>query len=314
MSDKRRYYKELRISQLRALVQLARGSGFAAAANALDLSTPTVWNQIRALEDEFRQTLVEVNGRTVTLTERGKLLASLATPIVEGFDSIAERFSQEIGLATKTLSIASPSNILINELPSPFRIYRERCPEVEFSLVDMPSVAARKAVEEGEVDLAVAGLLENDLPSNMQISPVTEFPFCLVCNHDHPLLSMQRVTPKSLLKYPLILSARATNTRTRIDEILTRFGLIHRMKIACEASTKEICLQYVEMGFGITIAPLSLRYQRQLGSQSSVACNLAFRDLSKTFGTEPIVVIQRRDRYEPEHQSAFRDLVCKQVD
>jgi DNA-binding transcriptional LysR family regulator len=314
MSDKRRYYKELRMSQLQAFVQLARGNGFAAAANELELSTPTVWNQVRALEDEFGQTLVQVKGRTVTLTEHGKLLASLVSPIVEGFESLAERFAQEVGLATKTLAIASPSNILINELPSPFRIYRERCPEVEINLVDMPSVAARRAVEEGEVDLAVAGLLDNDLPSNMEVIPVTDFPFCIACNHDHPLLSTPRVTPKSIVKHSLILSAKGTNTRTRIDEVFARYGLIDQMNVACEASTKEICLQYVEMGFGITIAPLSQRYQRQVGSPSSGARNLAFRDISKTFGREPIVVIRRRDRYEPEHQITFRDLVCKNVD
>lgn len=317
MPEKRRYYKELRISQLRAFLHLARSGGFAAAATQLDLSTPTVWNQIRALEDEFKLKLVDVSGRTVHLTEHGKRLANLATPVVEGFDSLAERYAEEAGMLPKKLSIASPSNILVNELPSPFRTYRERYPEVELNLIDVPSVTARKLVEEGGVDIAVAGLIDRDMPADMEINRVTEFPFVLACQQGHPLLAMERITPKSIVKYPLILSSEGTNTRRRIDQIFGRSDLTNRMKIACQTSTKELCLQYVEMGFGVTIAPLSPRYlsrAKSLVSDSNDSSKLAFRDLSKIFGTEPIVVMHRSDRYEAEHQKAFRELVIQLVD
>ncbi|MEM9368909.1 MAG: LysR family transcriptional regulator [Planctomycetota bacterium] len=312
MPDKRRYYKELRISQLRAILHLARSGGFASTAAHLELSTPTVWNQIRALESEFELKLVEVTGRSVVLTDHGRRLVDLATPIVDGFDSLAKRFAEETGRASRHLSIASPSNILINEIPWPFRVYRGRYPEVELSLVDLPSIQAKQAVQEGDVDLAIAGLIDDSLPKGLGADSVAEFPFVLACQREHPLLSMNRITAKSLVKYPLILSAEGTNTRTRIDSVLRNAGVHEKANLVCEASTKDLCLQYVDLGFGITIAPLSPTYQQRIASQTPSLNNLVFRDLSKTFGTEPIVVMYRHDRYEPEHQKAFRSLVCSQ--
>ena len=89
---KRRYFKQLRIAQFRAMLELSRGKGFAAAATVLDLATPSVWQQVRALEDEFDVQLVEVNGQQVTLTDHGRLMVELATPVVDGFDGIIEQF------------------------------------------------------------------------------------------------------------------------------------------------------------------------------------------------------------------------------
>ena len=82
MPSKRRYFKQLRIAQFRAMVELSRGKGFAAAAANLDLATPSVWQQVRALEDELNVTLVDVNGQQVTLTEQGKLERD--PPLAEG--------------------------------------------------------------------------------------------------------------------------------------------------------------------------------------------------------------------------------------
>jgi hypothetical protein len=64
---KRRYFKELKMSQLRAMTALADGRGFAGAAALLDVATPSVWQQIRGLEDEFKVSLVEVDGQKVRL-------------------------------------------------------------------------------------------------------------------------------------------------------------------------------------------------------------------------------------------------------
>ena len=66
-AEPRRYFKELRFRQLRALVELAQKGSFTAVAETLKLSVPSAWQQIRALEEEFGTTLVRQNGKTVTL-------------------------------------------------------------------------------------------------------------------------------------------------------------------------------------------------------------------------------------------------------
>lgn len=313
MPPKRRYYKELRISQLRAIAALARSRSFAGAAVALDLATTSVWQQVRGLEAEYGVALVEVNGQQVTLTEQGRLLAELSESVVQGFDSIRERFTEQSRLIPRRLTIAGPGNVLVNELPAPLRRYRELHPDVELSLIDTPSNPARQRLEDGEVDLAVVGQLDTAFPSTLAADTITSFPFMLVCPSDHPVLSGSRIGPKSLARFPMVMSSIGTNTRRRIDEVFARAGVENKLRIVFETSTKELLLQYVRMNFGISVVPISPRYRAQADAPYGDLRNLTFRDASGIFGIEHIVILRRRHRHEPDFQRAFRDIVMNSL-
>ena len=313
MPKRRRYYKELRISQLRAVMQIAQGKGFARAAAELGLTSPSVWQQVRGLEDEFGISLVEVEGQQVTLTEQGQILADLSGPIVRGFDSLREQFTELTQMQAHKLSVAAPGNVLVNELPSPIRKYREQHPEIELSLIDIPSNPARKLLEDGEVDLAVVGQLQKNFPTSLIADHVTSFPFTLVCRSNHPILESKRIGPKQMSHYPLVMSSIGTNTRHRVDEVFAKAGLQDQLRIAFVTSTKELLLQYVQMNFGIAVVPVSPRYRAVVDSPYGDIRQLAFRDVSKVFGYEHIVILRRKLRHEPPHQQAFRETVLSSL-
>jgi DNA-binding transcriptional LysR family regulator len=314
MNSKRRYFKQVRMAQFRAMLELSRGKGFAAAAEALDLATPSVWQQVRALEDEFGVALIEVNRQHVSLTEQGRLLVDLAEPVVHGFDSLLEQFNEQSKTIPRRLAVASPASILVNELPAPICEYYRRYGDVELSLIDVASNAARKLLEDGEVDLAVAGQLETSFPSTLSADPITSFPFMLVCPEEHPILAFKRISPKTLARFPLVMSSAGTNTRIRVDQVLADAGLLDKRRIVCETSTKDLLLQFVQFGFGIAIVPISPRYNVQSDSPYANTQRLVFRDLSDVFGHEQIVILRRRHRREPPHQKAFREIVMQSVD
>ena len=75
----RRHFKEMRFRQLRALVELAAQGSYAGAAGALGVAVPSVWQQVRALEEEFGVQLVAAEGKRVSLTDDGLLLMGLAS-------------------------------------------------------------------------------------------------------------------------------------------------------------------------------------------------------------------------------------------
>lgn len=313
MSSKRRYFKQLRIAQFRAIIELSRCKGFAAAAAALDLATPSVWQQIRALEDEFDASLVEVNGQQVKLTEQGQLLVELAEPIVHGFDAIVDEFTKRSRSIQHRLDVASPANILVNELPVPIHRFHEEHADVDLSLIDIPSNPARKLLEEGEVDLAVVGQLDSSFPNTLASDPIATFPFMVVCPADHPVLSIKRLGPKSLARFPLVMSSVGTNTRKRVDEVFSKAGVLDKLKIVFETSTKDLLLQYVQIGSGITIVPISPRYRAKSQAPYGDIRKLGFRDVSNMFGHEQIVILRRRHRRESPHQQAFRRIVLESI-
>src|SRR5438128_12492985 len=89
--------KELRLTQLRAFSATAAHKSFSAAARALGLAQPTVWEQVRALERDFGATLLLRRGRELVLTDEGRILLDLAGPIVAGVDSLQGLFAEKRG-------------------------------------------------------------------------------------------------------------------------------------------------------------------------------------------------------------------------
>src|SRR5437667_12108957 len=92
MAQGTRRYKELTLQQLRSLCETARQGSFVAAARTLDLSQPTVWKQVHALEREFGVKLVDPHGRGCALTAAGQLLIEMIGPAVESIAAVRERF------------------------------------------------------------------------------------------------------------------------------------------------------------------------------------------------------------------------------
>jgi DNA-binding transcriptional LysR family regulator len=85
-------YKQVTIQQLRSFCETVRLGSFAAAAAALELTHPTVWKQVHALEQRLGATLVEPYERGCRPTEAGRRFARLAGPLVAGIGSLERVF------------------------------------------------------------------------------------------------------------------------------------------------------------------------------------------------------------------------------
>ena len=114
--EERRYFKEVRFRQIRALFEISRHGSFAAAARSLGMATPSVWRQLRALEDDYGVRFVTAKGRSVRLTEDGERLMRLAAPLVEGFDSLRKLFLDLQAGAERVLRLAAPASVLNSPL------------------------------------------------------------------------------------------------------------------------------------------------------------------------------------------------------
>src|SRR6185503_5924466 len=74
-------------AQLTAFVAVAEHSSFTRAAKHLGLSTPSLSQAIRALEDGFGVRLLNRTTRSVSLTEAGEELLAHLSPVLEGVDN-----------------------------------------------------------------------------------------------------------------------------------------------------------------------------------------------------------------------------------
>lgn len=296
-------FKQVRFRQLRAFVGLAAAGSFAAAAERLGLSVPSVWQQVRALEAAFGCELVRVEGKRIALSDRGRLLLAMAAPLVSGFDELVRTLSTPPERPRRLLAIAAPFHTLEHELAGPLDRFRRHHPDIEWRLVERGSDGCIELVARGEVDVAIAGRLDDEPPPALRAERLARRPFVLACRADHDLAATTRLTLKAIAKHPLVVPAAGSGGRARFEQVFGAAGLRAGLVVAVEADSTDVLLACVRRGFGVGVAPVSpAALERAEGAGRD---GLVFRDVSRLFGHEHVDVLVRKSRHQPPHEQAF---------
>src|SRR5262249_37994406 len=283
----RRYFKEMRLQQLRGLCEIARQGSFSAAAAILRISRPAIWQQVRALEHEFEASLVERRGRKAELTEDGRLLVEIVSPMVTSFDSIKTAFKDRRGELVRHLAVTTTASLLAHELKQPVQEYLRRYPNVHLTLMDRPSPGGIALLEEGQADLGVLGHLEEEQRHPlMEYEPLFAYPFVLACHREHELAKRRTIRLQDIVRYPLVLTSEGSRSRTRVDRVLREYGLLQKRRVALDTTNGALLTDYVELGLGITVVPLSTQHPSYR--------TLHARPASQWFGEEPVVIVRRK--------------------
>jgi len=307
MPTDRRYFKEMRFRQLRALVELARHRTFSAVAVELGLSVSSTWQQVRALEEEFGVQLVVAKGHQVALTEDGRLLLALAEPLVEGFLSLRAVFQDRHSQVPRTLTVVAPAGVISNFLPKPVMLYRQKYPKVRLTLVEHPSAIAIEELKDGKADVALAGLPEGDeLPPALVMHLLARFPMQMVCPADHPLAATGKLTLKAIVQHPLVLASEGTTSRIQVNRAFAKAGLLDAMNVTMSAGRTPVVITYVKNGLGIA---LMAYVAKPKGSAKGSEPELTQRDATHLFGHEQLMIMHSKSRHELPHVRAFRELV-----
>ncbi|MCF7784569.1 MAG: LysR family transcriptional regulator [Prosthecobacter sp.] len=309
-SPVRRYFKEVRFRQIRALVELSRQGSFAATAAAMDLAVPSVWQQIRALEDEYGVQFVVAEGSKVSLTEDGRALVDLAAPLVESFDGLRAMFEDQRSTAVRTLTVVAPSAMLTGALRRPIILYRQNHPKVKLVLLDRPSYLARQVIERDEADLAIMGMATGDeVMPQFQYQPLARYAFYLMCPANHALARVRQLTLAGIVSQPLVLAPVESSSHRQIRQVFAQAGLADRMNVTMTATNRALLLNYVAIGFGIAIgtSAASIKPPKRGAGEAEVVV----REAAALFGHEEVFLVQRKGRFEPAHVRAFRELVLK---
>lgn len=298
----RSYFKEMRLQQLRSLVAIARWQSFSAAATALRISRTSVWQQVRALEQELSRSLLRIRGHRVELTADGQKLVENAAPLLAGFDSIKSVFAGPEDELHQPLVIATAPTFLIYELREPIARIHALYPKLRLNFVERNSPMALEILIQGGADLAVVAFPE-DLPKkdSLEYTPLTAYPFTLVLPPEHPLLARKQLSLRDLTRHPLILSGNVTYCRQHFDGVMGRAGLLDKLNVVMESNYPVAHFEYVRMGMGVALAPLP-------PAQPSLS-GIAMRSLAHLFGEERVFYVRRKGEFETPCAAKFREIV-----
>ena len=198
---------------------VAEELNFTRAAQRLCMSQPPLSNQIKALEEELGTSLFLRGGRTLQLTEAGKVLYRRAAQLLD----LAERTQEEVSSLAMGLSgtlclgsVAGLAPFLAARWLSGFR---EEYPLVRFEIVNGSSDDIIDQILRGHIELGLIAAPYDD--EHLEGIPVGDEPWCAIMSRRNPLAAEpEKPLPlKELAGQPLIVPHR----RSRVDEIRSWF-------------------------------------------------------------------------------------------
>jgi len=202
--DRAMIYKDISYSQLRSYCEMARRGSMSAAARTLEVSHPTVWKQIRALEQLLGERLVDSDGRRSELTQAGRILAAIASPMVAEFESLQQRFREAYGVAQKHLTVAAPPRSYTDDMMGTIKEFRQQHPDVKLMMREVFESLGNELLEAGEVDLVIGDKKCCRRPEELAVEKLYEIEPMIIAPVGHPLATKRKITLEDLAKYPLL--------------------------------------------------------------------------------------------------------------
>lgn len=238
----------MELRQLEYFVAVAEEASFTRAAERVLVAQSGVSAQVRRLERELGQPLLDRGARAVTLTEAGAAVLPFARDALAAVAGARAAVEQLTGLHTGHVRVgmvtAGPAVTLTDMLASFHRAH----PGVEITLSESDSESLLDGVRDGTLDLACASL--GPLPAaGVEVQVIIDEPIVAAVSHEHPLASRTSITLDELGEQTLICLPRGTGIRA----ILEAAGV--RARIAFEASDPGVLAQLAARGLGVAILP-----------------------------------------------------------
>jgi DNA-binding transcriptional LysR family regulator len=223
------------------------------------VAQPGVSAQVRRLERELGETLLDRSGRQVTVTEVGAAVLPHARAALRAVESIRDTV-QELGELTsgrvRVGMVAASGAFGVADLLAAFHTAH---PGVEISLLQGESAALREGLADGALDLALIGAAGRERESSPQLARqiVVDDRLTAGVAAGHPLALRRTISLRSLVEHALMCVPRGTGMRTALEEGCATIGVEPR--IAFEAADPAVLAQLAARGLGVAILPASSR-------------------------------------------------------
>lgn len=210
------------IDKLEYLMALARERHFGRAAQACGVTQPTLSTGIKQLEETLGVLLVQRGSRFIGFTPEGERTLDWARRIVGDTRAMREEIrALQHGLAGRLRIAAIPTTLaMVAALTTP---YRERHPDVRFTILSRTSIEVLTHLENLEIDAGIT-YLDNEPLGRVTAIPLYQERYQLITASDAPLGDRATVTWAEVAQVPLCLLTPDMQNRRIIEGLLRAAG------------------------------------------------------------------------------------------
>lgn len=288
----------LNYHELNVFVEAALAQNFSVAARRLYLSQPAVSLQIGNLEKQLGIELFHRSGRSIQLSEAGKVLLPLAQEALRQVKRIEETMWGLKGILIGELPVACSTTVGKYILPRLVAGFRRQHPNVRVTINVMSRRAAIEWLLTGRAEIAVVS--NKPAQSDIEQASFLEDTVVLLVPADHPWADGRTVTPAELLTQPFVLREATAGTYEVVAEGLQAHGLnVSQLQTVLTLANTEAIEMSVEEGIGIAFVS-RLAAKRGLTLGKVVEVPVAGLDLRRS-----IYMLQHNRRAATPIQQAF---------
>uniref|UniRef100_UPI003B3BAA05 LysR family transcriptional regulator n=1 Tax=Sphingobium sp. TaxID=1912891 RepID=UPI003B3BAA05 len=200
------------MARFRALIALADGGSYPAAAVLTGLSMPSLHRAVNDLGLSLRRPLVRRQGKVVVLTDAGVRMArSFRLARVELIAALSELAALK-GQETRSIAIGAMPLSRARVLPSAVSRFLRRRPGVRITIVEGSRAELIEPLRNGSIDLMVGALRHPLLEADFQQSALFEDRPVVIARAGHPLAGTKPDLAE-LAQYPWIVAAAGAPLR-----------------------------------------------------------------------------------------------------
>lgn len=246
----------MELRQLAYFVAVVEEGSFTRGAARVHVAQPGLSAQIRRLERELGQELLERAPRGVRPTAMGEAVLPYARAALKAVAGIPLAIDELTGLvrghaAVGIVASISSQNLL---LPGLLAEFNAAYPAVDITLVEDLSERLVASLADGSMAFAILGEAIGEdlvLPEVIASLPMSSEPMVAAVAPGHPLAGRPSVTLTDLAGYPLICLPRSIALRRRLDEACHEVGFTPR--VAFEASDSRMLAELATRGLGVAV-------------------------------------------------------------
>jgi DNA-binding transcriptional LysR family regulator len=288
----------MELRHLRYFVAVAEELHFSHAAERLNIATPTLSNQIRALETILGARLLSRKTKSgVTLTQTGKRFLEEARATLqqaEKAEMVGRRAARgDIGSIAIGYILSASS---LGLLPDMMAAFQKDNPDVTFQIIRMETFPTLKAIIEGSLDIGFIRTPQT-YPPEVTGFVVDRHPYCVAIPERHPLAKRKRIALADLAGAPFVAGALELEVG-----FWSNMGAIAKpgqpLRVVARAQDIFSMLTFVAAGIGLCIVSVPM--------QACGIPGIVYRPITDALQDAELTVVYRKSEAAPAVKSFLR--------
>lgn len=245
----------MELRHLRYFVAVAEELNYRKASERLHVAQPALSSQIKDLEEEIGEKLLDRNTTHVRLTDAGAaFLDEVREILVKADEAVSVARDAARGRRGRLL-VGYFAPIFMGLMPESLKAYREKFPGVDVSLVEMPIMEQLAALEKGTLHIAFTTGSVITIPENVESVVVARSPVRVLVRREHRLARVKQVALADLVNEPMLFFSPAKGILSVHGEIIKRAFANRGLKLKSlqRIDGVEAFRATLESGLGISL-------------------------------------------------------------